>query len=143
MRYERQISNLREHGAITPCRVYNTDSGQNTDTFALIDTGGYASHIDNSLITLLNLTTKGTVPVKGTAATHIITDFSTFHFSVSIIRPQESEKFFIESIQTDLSTELYKIVLGRDFLQHCTFIYSGKDNQFFHLDFSSAVRSSP
>ena len=129
--YPKKISNLFELGAVIEVEIYHSSDQANLlfKTYGLIDTGGLSSSIDNDLVQNLKIKQIGKTEIKGTSLEHEIIKLSLYNIGLAIAIPT-SKIIDISVLGIDLSTELYKIIIGRDFLKHCIFIYNGTDNIF-------------
>ncbi len=56
--------------------------------------------------------------------------------------PNEKEYFPVTAVAVDLSYENHKAIIGRDFLQYCTLVYSGTDKSGYLLIKKKAEKNS-
>ena len=93
----------------------------------LIDSGASNSCIDISIATELGLVSRDFVSVLTPSGTS-----NHYTYDVLIMLPQQLElkSFFVEVTGADLTLQPYDVLIGRDVLAACTFIYNGWDNSF-------------
>jgi hypothetical protein len=101
------------------------------DVRVLVDTGASGTCLDPSIMTLLNLTPKGTVMIHtpstgGTPCAH-----SQYDVSLILMHPKISYTFHaVPVIASTLGAQGIQGLLGRDVLKECLLIYDGPANGF-------------
>jgi hypothetical protein len=98
---------------------------------ALVDTGASSTHVVDSVIAPLGLTTKGPVPVITASTGSAPVLFDEYDVSLTILHPEMGKVFEIVPILAcePLSND-YQAMLGRDILQYCSMFYNGPDGTF-------------
>lgn len=93
----------------------------------LIDTGASNSCIDINIATELNLISRDYVPVLTPSGLS-----NHYTYDVGIMLPEQFgyKMYFVEVTGAELARQPYDVLIGRDLLEHCTFIFNGWDNSF-------------
>lgn len=99
---------------------------------ALIDTGASISAIDFSIVKALGLTPRGVTPVH-TPSTGP-KPVSTFLYDVTVFLYDAQTQYLVDRaipvIGSQLKVQGFEVLLGRDILQDCFFMYDGRAGQF-------------
>ena len=105
-----------------------------TQTQAILDTGAEMTCVDWAIITVLGLAFGGTtfanLPAHGG-----LTGAGVFDVSLTIVHPSgnATDNLVIPAMSVlgvSLSPVGYDVLLGRDLLANCRFLYEGPTNQF-------------
>lgn len=95
----------------------------------LIDTGASISAIDTTIVTHLKLISRDYVPVMTPSG---ITKHYTYDISLMLPKTLNHKSFDLEVTGSDLIRQGFHVLIGRDVLKSCNFVYSGNDNTW-HL----------
>lgn len=124
---ESQLAALRAQGVPPPPEIL---------VRALIDTGAFCSAVDPNVVSPLKLVpfTQGQMRSPTTGAVSLIRD--VYAISVWIQHEQAQYEFsrYFPVFLVDFSTQGVDMILGRDVLEHCLFVYDGT-NKIFSLAF--------
>lgn len=126
--FARNNPNLADLGPVIECILYNPNTSELIKTFALIDTGGMFTIIDLSIINKLSLVSERQDSVRT-----IDGDKNRNFYNVKIFfgsPDEQSDKYLLEGFGYDLSLDMCKIIIGRDFLKRCIVYYDGTKNQY-------------
>lgn len=98
----------------------------------LIDTGASCSAFDIPIATELNLVVRDKQPVVTPSG-----ESEQYLYDIVITFPKPNIGIPLQAFGVDLSKQPYDILLGRDILNSCTFIFNGWNNSYdlhFHTD---------
>lgn len=98
---------------------------------ALIDTGASCTCIDPTILSQLNLTATGAIPVHtpSTGGTPVLQN--QFDVSLSLVHPYRSLTIpNIAVIESNLIIQGIDALIGRDVLKRCLFVYDGQEKHF-------------
>lgn len=98
---------------------------------ALVDPGSKKTFVDGRLLRQLGLEPNGDeeifTPSTGEAG-HVCKKFEVSLGIVHPIGPTRFGRVFV--LESEFSSQGFHVLLGRDFLQNCLFVYHGKSNAF-------------
>lgn len=134
----KRISDLRSEGptieiTIFPPRPIIVDFQKRKEPIpqkkgiGLIDTGASNSCIDIKIAKEMGLISRDFIPILTPSGIS-----NHYTYDVGIFLPQQlaTNIFFIEVPGADLEQQPFDMLIGRDILESCTFIYNGWDNSF-------------
>lgn len=95
----------------------------------MIDTGASISGIDVSIAKHLNLISRDFIPILTPSG---IKNHYTYDIDLMLPQTLGFKKFTLEVTGSDLIRQGIQVLIGRDVLKECTFVYNGSDNTW-HL----------
>lgn len=95
----------------------------------LIDTGASISAIDYGIATALKLISRDVIPIMTPSG---VKDHYTYDVSLMLPESLGHKSFPVEVTGADLARQGIQVLIGRDVLKHCSFVYNGVDNTW-HL----------
>ncbi|HOW39511.1 MAG TPA: retropepsin-like aspartic protease [Bacteroidales bacterium] len=99
-------------------------------TIALIDTGASCTCIDRTIAQALSLVSHDIKNVLTAGGE----DMQCLYDAGVILPLAQNAIFPVQVLEAKLEKQPYKVLIGRDILKTCTFIYNGWDNSFtLHL----------
>jgi hypothetical protein len=112
----------------------------------LVDTGASGTLIDNGVVTALGLIPTGSVPIHTPSTGNVPTVCDCYDVSLwflpqvgvqpsSVVQPVQPHLIHpshitLPVIGSSLAAQGIQLLIGRDILAHCHFIYDGKNNRF-------------
>jgi hypothetical protein len=99
---------------------------------ALIDTGASGTCIDKTILTLLQITPTGTVPIHTPSTSGVPVVCEEYDVALGIIHPTKDPMVLstVPVIATELASQGIQALIGRDVLAACLFLYDGAGGAF-------------
>lgn len=112
-------------------RQANITIPQPTLVRGLVDTGASITAVDPAVIQALGLQPTGFMPVHTPSTGSTPHQASTFDVSIAIpVAPLTFTLGAIAVIESSLTVQGIQVLIGRDVLAHCLFVYDGRSNIF-------------
>jgi predicted aspartyl protease len=93
----------------------------------MVDTGASISAIDYSVAKKLNLISRDIIPIMTPSG---IKNHNTYDVNLMLPKTLEHRSFDIEVVGSELLQQGFQVLIGRDVLKYCSFIFNGVDNSW-------------